>query len=230
MHAVYLFGGAGDDELRHSLRSLANLRQVDRVAVSGLHPEWLADDVLRVTPAPHPPGKFQSAWANLVAAVNDPRVSDEFVLMNDDFFVLEPVDDLPVLARCRWSEWHPTMSRGGARRRNTAAALALLGVDPVLTYEGHRPLVVDKRVMRDVIPAVDAQNQRAAPVWVRTVYGNAAYGGRGEVVGDAKIYRHRDMPAEGQAFVSTSDQAWETGRVGQWLRARFPDPCRHERR
>jgi hypothetical protein len=228
--AVYLFGGAGDDELRHSLRSVANLRQVDRVVVSGMHPDWLAGDVLRVSPAPHPPGKFESAWANLVAAVRDPRVSDEFVLMNDDFFILEPVDVLPVLARCPWPEWRPTMSRGGARRRATAAALALLGVDPVTAYEGHRPLLVGKRVMEDVIPAVDAQNQRAAPVWVRTVYGNAAFGGRGVVAGDAKIYRHRDMPPDGAVFVSTSDQAWSTGRVGQWLRARFPNPCRHERR
>lgn len=231
MDAVYLFRDCGDDsELRHSLRSLANLGQVDRVVVSGTHPDWLAGDVVRVAPSVHPPGKFLDAWANLVAAVEDPRVSDEFVLMNDDFFVLRPVDDLPVLARCTWPEWRPTISRGLMRRRATADALALLDVDPVAAYEGHRPLLIDKRIMRQVIPAVDAQKQAVAPVWVRTVYGNAAHGGAGRLAGDAKIYSHKLVPGDDDDFVSTSDPAWSTGRVGEWLRARFPDPCRYERR
>jgi hypothetical protein len=81
-----------------------------------------------------------------------------------------------------------------------------------------------------VIPAVDAQRQAVAPVWVRTVYGNAAFGGDALVAGDAKISDHRSVPAAGDVFVSTSDQAWSTGRVGEWLRARFVEPSRYERR
>jgi len=229
--AVYLFGGAGgEDELKFSLRTVGNLRQVDRVVVAGHPPDWLAGEVLHVPPAGHPPGKHHSTWANLRAACADRRLSDEFVLMNDDFFVLEPVDAVPV--------WHagvltnrPVLRKHHDRRRDaTLAVLATLGSPGRLSYELHVPMVIHRRLMLALMDEADALRPAGAdPVWKRTLYGNLAHPGVGELHTDVKARDVFDVPADGQLFVSASDFTWRRGAVGRWVRTRFPDRCRYER-
>lgn len=231
MDAVYLLGGMSDgSELRYSLRSLANLPQVDRVVVSGYDLGWFSDDVIRVKPAPHGPGKFASAWANLKAAASDPRVSDTFLLMNDDFFVVRPVELIPVMHMCDLDAWRPQMARAHFRMAATRAAMAAVGATGTYCWEGHYPMVIRRDLFARVAAAVDAQRQDRGAVWNRTVYGNLAYPFGGEPRGDVKVYDHKSAPDAGADFVSTSDSSWARGRVGEWLRARFPDPCRYERR
>lgn len=233
MDAVYLFGGSSDgSELRYSLRSLVNLPQVDRVFVSsGIgHPGWLSGDVVRIVPERHGPGRFASAWANLKAAAGDDRLSDEFLLMNDDFFVLRPVDAVPVLHRCDLDAWRPKMSRAHFRMTATRAAMDAAGAAGRYCWEGHYPMVIRRDLFARTVAAVDAQRQDRGAVWNRTVYGNLAHPFGGTPAQDVKIHDHRAVPAAGDTFTSTSDSAWATGRVGEWLRARFPEPCHHERR
>lgn len=232
MDAVYLYGAgiAGDGELRYSLRSLTNLPQVDRVVVAGAHPAWLAGDVLRVVPDTHRPGKHFDTWANLRAAVNDRRVSDEFVLMNDDFFVVDRVDVVPVWQRGVLSRWEVRTATQDKRRDHTISMLEKLEIDGRLSYELHAPMVMHRRLMADLMArAEDCLPSGSEPPWKRSLYGNAAHPGVGELRDDVKIYDFTSVPQAGQEFVSTSDYTWRRGAVGEWLRARFVEPCRHER-
>jgi hypothetical protein len=227
MDAVYLYGPGGDDELRHSLRSLVNLRQVDRVVVSGAQPAWLSNDVVRVIPGRHPAGKHHDTWANLRAAVDDPRVSDEFVLMNDDFFVLEQVDSIPVLHA---GVLEPRAERSAfqdKRRDTTLDMLGRLDCDARLSYELHVPMVIHKYLMAGLMTAVEAANRREL-VWKRTLYGNVAHPGVGDYARDVKVHDFDTVPAPGQVFVSTSDYTFRRAPVGEWLRRRFPKASRYE--
>ena len=230
MDAVYLFGAAGEDELRHSLRSLANLEQVDRVAVAGYQPAWLTDDVIRVVPDNHRPGKHFDTWANLTAAVSDRRLSDDFVLMNDDFFVLERLPVVPVWQHGVLSKHVARTHEQDKRRDSTIDMLEQIGAFGRLSYELHVPMVMHRPAMRAIMRRVDALvRARAEPPWKRTVYGNFAHPGVGEYHDDVKIRDYDTVPADGDVYVSTSDYTWRRGRVGQWLRDRFPAPSRWER-
>src|SRR5688572_14976620 len=85
------------DELRYSLRSLVNLPH-DRVWIAGHRPEWVSKEVGHI--AVHQLGgttKYERSLANLLAACSHPEVSDEFVRFDDDFFVMVPMDRVPLL-------------------------------------------------------------------------------------------------------------------------------------
>ncbi len=227
MDAVYLYGPGGDDELRHSLRTLVNLRQVDRVVVAGAQPAWLSEDVVRVIPKKHRAGKHNDTWANLRAAVDDPRVSEEFVLMNDDFFVLHPVDAIPVLHA---GVLEPRAERSAfqdKRRDTTLDMLDRLGCEARLSYELHVPMVMHRFLMAGLMTSVEAAN-RADLVWKRTLYGNVAHPGVGDLAADVKIHGFDTVPADDQVFVSTSDYTFRRAPVGEWLRRRFPKASRYE--
>jgi hypothetical protein len=237
MDAVYLFGGTDDGaQLRHSLRTVANLRQVDRVVVAGLAPDWLSGDVLHVPPDNHGPGKHADTWANLRAACLDRRLSDEFVLMNDDFFVLAPVDAVPV--------WHDGVLSGRAlrtahqdkRRDETLRVVEALAAPHAgrLSYELHVPIVMHRHLMGALMRRVEElrPGRRGVfdpPVWKRTLYGNVAHPGEGTRHADVKIRDFDRVPAVGDLFTSTSDYTWRRGQVGRWLRERFDRPSPFER-
>lgn len=230
MDAVYLFGGDGGGELRHSLRTVGNLRQVDRVVVSGRHPDWLSGEVVRVSPGGHGPSKHHSTWANLRAACADRRLSDEFVLMNDDFFVLEPVDAIPVWHTGVLSLGRPRTKYHDKRRDATVRMLEALAAPGRLCYELHTPMVLHRRLMLALMRHVeDRLPAGAEPVWKRTLYGNIAHPGVGDLHDDVKVRHPLEVPDDGRVFLSTSDYTWNRGAVGRWVRARYPDPCRFER-
>ncbi len=230
MDAVYLFGGGGEAELRHSLRTLANLRQVDRVAVAGAHPDWLSGRVLHITPENHRPGKHHDTWANLAAACADRRLSDEFVLMNDDFFVLEPTDVIPVWHAGVLSRYQLRTKYQDRRRDQVLDVLDRVAAPGRLSYELHFPMVMHRHLMAGLMRrAVDALPPGAEPPWKRTLYGNFAHPGVGELHADVKVRDFDQVPAAGQRFVSTSDYTWRRGAVGVWLRERFERPSPFER-
>ena len=94
---VYVVRAADkNEELRYSLRSLANLPHA-KVWIAGYCPSWVQG--VGVIPVKSRTHGHQHAKASLRAACEHPEVSDEFVYMNDDFFVMQPLDELPVMHR-----------------------------------------------------------------------------------------------------------------------------------
>src|SRR4051812_21459970 len=90
MHFVYYLKNPGE-EFRYSLRSLAANAPVDRVTVIGDAPPWLKGvKVLDGNPT-------QDANTNSVANAHIAARAfpERFVMMNDDFFVLRPLEVLP---------------------------------------------------------------------------------------------------------------------------------------
>lgn len=233
MDVTYLWGGAGDDELRHSLRSVCeNMPDVERVIVAGQNrPAWLRRvDWVAVTPPRQ--GKHWSTWANLSAAAHvDGR--EEFALFNDDFFVLRPHrGPVPVLTRGQIGDVDPAPA-GPRKVRNVAAVvpamLDAMGVPGRLDFELHIPMMMRRDVLADVVARADAcRPPRDEPLGKRTLYGNAA-GLTGPAVDDVKYRSFRQVPTAGEQWVSTSEFTWRTGQIGVWLRRRFPDPCRYEK-
>ena len=213
--------GDRNEELRHSLRSLQNVPH-GRVHVAGYAPKWLSAGVARIG-VEQGPVKFRNTENNVLAACDDPGVSDPFWMFNDDFFVMHPMEELPILNRGPLLEAyiHHSGLYGGTYTQAMEAAYRLLtrmGYKEPLSYDLHVPLLVYKEHMRKAISLRD----RIRYHW-RTVYGNLAELG-GIRIQDVKI-RNGD-PYKRQEYrewplVSTSDAVFLYHSVGDYIRNTF---------
>jgi hypothetical protein len=231
---VYVVRHSEENEaLRYSLRSVArNLPHAD-VWVAGFAPSWLTG--VRVVPTEPATTKWAGSTENLAAALAEPDAPETFVLMNDDFAVIEPVESVPVLHRGPLADvvLDRRYMRGGYGRamRTALDMLRAEGIEEPLSYELHAPLPIVAEAMRETLARATHYRQHPALLIAlqahkRTLYGNR-YDVGGEQVADVKVYRATD-PLPPGPFVSTSPQSFN-GRAGRALRAMFPDPSPYER-
>ncbi len=224
MDVVYLCRAGENEELRYSLRSLVNLPH-DRVWVFGGRPSWLSR--VEYVAIGQAGDKNGNARRNLEAACRHPEVSDPFILMNDDFFIVQPLDSLPVLHRGTVAEVIAEHEARGLGRstyteamRQTLKRLQLMGHTEPLSYSLHIPMAVTKAAMLAAIAAGDGIDRAQ----YRTLYGNID-GVGGVKVADVKL-RNRREPLPPGPFLSTSDRTFS--RALPRLRELFPEPGEHE--
>jgi hypothetical protein len=221
---VYVCRPGPNEELRYSLRSLANLPH-GKVWMFGAAPEWVTDvEVVRV---PQEPGAHATTKANLKAACLHPEVSEEFVYFNDDFFVMQPMENVPVMHRGPLSDLVRSgmmaTSYTGALRR-TLAILKEQGIEAPLMYDLHAPMQVTKTGM---LAALDlCQVPKGELCQERTLFGNLQEVG-GELSRNHKVGRmHRDW--QSWSFLSTNDTTFRSVPAGDYIRASFPDRSPYE--
>ena len=79
------------EELKYSLRSVEKNFPINRVWFVGGQPEGLEPDI-RLKHEQVGNSKWEMIRSSMWKAVSDERLSEDFFLFNDDFFVMEPVD------------------------------------------------------------------------------------------------------------------------------------------
>jgi len=93
MDAVYILGNgslANNDEIRISLRSLEKyMLDLGNVYIIGELPDF-AKNVIHLPSKDYSVDKWKNAYNKVKNACQIDDLSDEFLLMNDDFFMLEP--------------------------------------------------------------------------------------------------------------------------------------------
>src|SRR5690606_31556781 len=170
--------GETNEELRYSLRSVAEHLPHRQVWLAGHCPRW-ARNVGHI-PVEQAGTKYQNSTRNLRAAAEHPGVADVFLLMNDDFFVMKPVPRMPVLHRGpvdRVEAYYASRARGLylRGRRETRDLLASLGHHRPLSYELHVPMPMRKSRVLEVLDI----GRDLEVLHKRTLYGNLyGIGGR----------------------------------------------------
>lgn len=212
---VYLVRDGPNEELRFSLRSLVNVEH-DRVWVVGHKPRW-------VRKVEHlPTRQDDDRYANTLAGVLTACAHvDEFQLWNDDFYALAPTE-VPVwhLGPIQPDQYSGCNHPGG--RQETARLLKSWGIDPVLDYAVHVPLVVESEKMVD---AIKRAGTGIRALHRRTLYGNLYQVG-GVQVEDVAIGNLTDVP-DG-SWAATNDHSFRNGAVGRHIRSLFPEPSPYE--
>lgn len=220
---------AVNEQLRYALRSWCANIPHRNVWLVGYRPPWVRN--VKHIPTRQGPGrtKYQNTTAGMQAVCEHPDVSGSFVYMNDDFFVLKRLDQVPVLHRGPVREveaYYEARGSGAYLRgmRETRELLAGLGHPDPLSYELHVPMPVGKAGM---LAALDV-GRHLDVVHKRTLYGALA-GLGGERIEDVKIL-HRGPRGFGadSVFLSTMPDSFGSGMVGQFIRRAFPRPCRYE--
>ena len=229
-----------DNEIRFSLRSVTkNLAGVGNVWIIGELPCFLDDSKVKHLYHPDRHGR-DNADANMIDkllyACQQPQLSDDFIFMNDDFFVLRPmhVKDVPVLHHGDMKDLKPDFWNNSIwrkRLRNTFETLKAAEMTTLL-YDLHAPMPMNKHLFPAVIEQFD---YKPAPgLNFRSLYGNAVYNGGGErnVWQKVKAFRPKIWPqlekeTQKAMFFAVNDTGLNIVAKA-FLRDRYPEISAYE--
>lgn len=220
--------GAVNEALRYALRSWAAHLPHRRVWLIGHRPRWAAN--VKHIPTRQPGTKYANTTLAMRIACEHPEISDPFLWVNDDMFVMHSVEQMPVLHRgpVRNVEAYYEARSSGAYlhgMRQTRDLLVKLGHEDPLSYELHVPMPVGKQGMLDAL----AVGRDIPVLHKRTLYGNLAELG-GSEIRDVKILHRRPQGYdESSVFLSTMPDSFAAGAVGIYIRRSFRQASRYER-
>ena len=226
MDLVWLCRSGPNEELRYSIRSATQNIKHDNVWVVGDKPDWYSGPFIEAEQIEGQ--KYDNVKRSLVNVILSDQVSDSFVLMNDDFFILKPTDldyyySGTLDERIKRIETKSPNAIYANRLKETMRQLQQAGIRQPLDYELHKPMKFDKR---GLALALEFPQFRSA-------YGNLNQVG-GEQTSDVKVYSNRlysgmsyNWSIDSQ-FVSTDDGSFDTLRR-KLLQDLFPTPTIYER-
>lgn len=203
LDVVIPYKDSGTDELKYALRSLKNLPHRN-VFICGDKPDWVSDEVICLTKSGHGVTAQHDAELNLRLALIDIRLSRQFILMNDDFYILKPIKDLP--------DYYTGTIKELIRQRQSAQFIAYcqalektksyIGYD-AWSFELHLPAIMYKnsrlQVSDEILPLLELGNT----LLPRSIYFNR-YCRHTVHREDVKLYSFHRGPLPDD-FLSTED-------------------------
>ena len=220
MDVVYTFKkNENCEEIIYSLRSLINLPH-DRVVIVGDWPDILNQENVYYIPVEQENNKYQNTLNSLKIVCSDNKISDDFILMNDDFFILKeiknPAEELNLYRGNAFKVYEHYVQKYGENGYSkgmleTAKLLQKMGIAYPLGYELHTPFVFNKSKFLKMFELEGVGDILA--LHKRTLYGNLYLKG-GISMKDVKLFAFSgtNIDAE-QKFVSCSDTAWANLRI-----------------
>jgi len=181
MDIVYICRDGDNEELRYSIRSVVKNLPHDKIWVVGGKPDWYIGNYIKVSQSGP---KYVNGRNNLKTICETKEISDSFILMNDDFYVINRVDSIPYMYSGTLSDkikQREDVFSGNSYislLRQTLGSLSRRKKSPILDYELHVPMVMEKKKLSKILSLTG--------LW-RSVYGNVFDAG-GIKIKDVKVY------------------------------------------
>ena len=229
MDFVYICRDGENEELRYSIRSVLNSFPEAKVWLVGGKPEWYSGHCV---PVEQNSNKYANALKNLKSLCEHPEISDNFVLMNDDFFIIKKINSVDQFYNGLLSDKinRFTQITGSSmyikKLITTNKKLIDLGIKNPIDYELHTPMPMNKTGLLDVI------EKYPECLW-RSMFGNL-YNVGGTQMDDVKIYvnkRHLARSNEitdNSIYMSTEDTSLNV-MLDKMLRQMLPEPSIYEK-
>ena len=182
MDVVYICRSGPNEELRYSIRSVEKNLPHNNIWVIGQSPEWYKGSFIEVK---NVNAKYSNARANLDALIRSKLITEDFILMNDDFFIMRPIEKISyfyegtLLERAERNELLTTTGAYTQLLYNTHDKLIKMGIEEPLNYEMHIPMIMNKKKFKEVL-------KHKTCLW-RSLYGNI-YEVGGTDREDVKVY------------------------------------------
>ena len=214
-------------ELRYSLRSVCKNFPHRNIWFVGGMPEGIKADFYQPVKQDEKT-KYQNVRKLLEAILSNKHISNNFILFNDDFFVLKPIKKLPVYANGDLHDYIEFVKKAANVTHSQYISILNRTIED-LTKAGlsrnnyclHIPMMINKIEARNVMNEFGRFN--------RSLYGNYAYyPDYAKHIKDVKITNYIQVPTEEQMYVSTSDASFNLGKVGEYIRNKFNEPCKYE--
>ena len=148
------------EELRYCLRSLNNIPH-GNVFICGDRPDFISNKVIYIPRKQRGKSAQHDCELNLRLALEDERLSENFILMNDDFFILKKITHIPNYNNGTIRELIRSRPEKIFMKHNKSlseTAKFLNTFDKPLSYELHIPMEMNKcdrlDLSNDIIPTL----------------------------------------------------------------------------
>ena len=242
MDLVYIVrNGDNNPDLRYSLRSIAKFVQYDRVWIVGYKQKWIKDvEYIKVTQGPD---KWQNSVNNIIAACKNEDISDDFVLMNDDFFAIKPVEDLEASCNVALGTLDDKIEKYKKYRsgwfnafRQAKELLQKMKIsEPYYDYESHSPIIINKKEFLEFISRSEIQDfiKSGKVLHKRSIYKNIYKITPKILSEDVKINKDDEVDTRKEVceWLSVFDNQVNNRyypKLNKLLKDLFPDMCKYE--
>lgn len=213
MDFVYICRSGENEELRYSIRSVVHNFPKARIWVVGGKPAWYKGHHI---PLDQSQNKYTNALNNVMAICNSKEISESFIFMNDDFFILKTFDLKDIfnggLLSNKISKYTKNTPISSYVRKLilTQDMLKSEIIGDALDYELHVPMLLEKNKLLVII------KKYPNLLW-RSMYGNLHKLG-GIEIKDVKVYsdplyseRSKEIDKD-SIFASTEDNSFKSVR------------------
>jgi hypothetical protein len=228
MDLVYICRSGENEELRYSIRSAVKNLKFDNLWVVGGKPSWYSGNHIEVDQTKN---KYANAINNLKTLARSEEISESFILMNDDFYILNKVDDVPYMHSKNLDDKikaRENLFSGNSYiklLRQTLVSISKKTNGPVLDYELHVPMIMEKKKLLHAL--------KFRGLW-RSIYGNLFEVGGIEIT-DVKVYAESSpfypnsyrLDALKYDYLSSNDDSFELIK-NKILSNLFQDKSPHE--
>ena len=213
------------DELKYSIRSVVQNFPYRKIVFVGGKPDDIDPDIHLPDEQPGNT-KWQKSTHSLKLACKCDDLTDDVWLFNDDFFVMDKVKgDVNYFGgtlekRIRdLRRLHPGGSTYIRSLELMRANLARTGCD-TLDFCLHLPMLVNREKVLKLF------RDRPDCIMFRSFYGNV-YEIDCQYSKDCKVYDLESIPDT--PYISTTDESFKSGKVGEFLRQYFDTPSKYEK-
>ena len=228
MDFVYICRSGNNEELRYSIRSVIDNFPNAKVWVVGGKPDWYIGNYIEVDQSLN---QYTNAINNLKAICNSKEIKESFILMNDDFFIMEKIKKIKYFYSGFLEdkiEDYKEMAKESSyivKLSETNNRLKKYKIEKPLDYELHIPFPMKKNKLKQILE----KDYRF--LW-RSMYGNI-YSVGGTQMKDVKIYtssglikKSFDYENNKTIFLSTTEESFL--KIFEMLKNMFPEPTIYE--
>lgn len=218
---------AKNPELIHSVRSVCENFPYRKIWFLGGCPEGIIPDC-HISIQPISKIKTKTTANLFKKACANSLITDDFILFNDDFFVMKEVESLPPRYSSTLEETAARIKRKYKKATHYTKLLEEASQKlkekgcTTFNFDMHVPMVINKEKMLKVMeefPGIGCK---------RSLYGNYyELWKTGIEKKDVKIHNLGPVVLD-KDFVSTDDDTFLKGETGRLLRNRFPKPSKYE--
>jgi hypothetical protein len=210
MDFVYICKEGINEELKYSIRSVIESFPDSNIWVVGGKPDWYVGNYINVE---QKESKYKNAVENLKTISTSDQISESFVLMNDDFYIIKKIDKIEnfhggyLLNKINLYQKLNGNSQYTRKLSGTYKKLKALGFENPLDYELHVPMIMEKEKLKITLELIDQF------LW-RSIYGNKFEVG-GTEMQDVKVYtsgplvlKSYNLNIDSHTYLSSADSSF----------------------
>ena len=234
-------------DLQMSLRSVAKFCDYRNIWIIGYKPTWVKNTNHIATKQNQ--DKWKNSITNYLAACNCPEISENFILMNDDFFALKPIRNwrtsLNVCLGTLEEEVEKNKDDIKKSRWKYGFDYALdilntLNCKNTYNYEAHLPIIINKQNFINImnLPIIREFMTTKKVLHKRSIYKNLypEYStAKPKIISDVKITIEKDLDdswLQGEwlsVFDNTVSNHKQFPVLNHFLYTLFPSKCKYEK-